>query len=332
MRGDDDRERLGAVQQRAERVQPPARLEVLRRPLRRPALRRPSGWWPGLRRSSGCGPARRSGPAGWGPRGRRRGVLRLAHRPSARSSPSAVSRSRSRAASAGARPGTLRVAGRGGGVQLHRGQVERPLQRPGGDVDELHPGVRDDRQPADQQPVADQQVVVALGVPPGLDGADDDERRAPRRAPRRRPRPGRTTPDAGEQPADQRSAGQRSRRSRSHRRISSTPISRRETGRQLDGVRPRLQRARPGRRRAGCGHGGEAYASSASSCVRARLAPRAGSRARRGSRPATRGARRRRARSCAARASCSFGLFHRSAQDAPARGSPSRSRCGSSDA
>ena len=103
-------------------------------------------------------------------RGRRR------HRPSARSSPSAVSRSRSRAASSGRQAGYLGVAGRRRGVQLNGGQAERALERAGGDVDELHPGVRDDRQPPDQQPVPDQQVLVALGVPPGPDGPDGHDR------------------------------------------------------------------------------------------------------------------------------------------------------------
>jgi len=59
-----------------------------------------------------------------------------------------------------------RVARRGGGMHPHRGQPQAALHRARGDVDKLHPPVRDDRLAADHDPALDHQVIAPLGVTP----------------------------------------------------------------------------------------------------------------------------------------------------------------------
>ena len=115
---------------------------------------------------------------------------RVGHSPAALASPSAASWSRSRCASSLVEAGDLGVGRGGGGVQLHGGQPEEPVDRAGRDVDELHPAVGHDGQPPDHHAAADQQVVLAFGVPPGAVAApeqhgrdagagEDDQRRRP---------------------------------------------------------------------------------------------------------------------------------------------------------
>ena len=98
----------------------------------------------------------------------------LGHSPAACASPSSASRSRTRAASS-REPGDARVARGGGGVHAHGREPERALDRPGGDVDELHPPVRDHRQAREEDAAADEQVVLALGVAPRANAPRDDD-------------------------------------------------------------------------------------------------------------------------------------------------------------
>ena len=168
----------------------------------------------------------------------------------------------------------------------------------------------------------DQQVVVALGVPPGPDRPDDDARPpAGEHAPRPTARPNSQWPLTS--PADRRA---RPAPTASRRRAGSAP-PRSGRGRSAASGRcparaPAGRRWRRRRRRSR----GRSLAHPSSVGDRATASPHAGSRARRGSHRGSPGARRRPARSCAGRASCSFGDCSSAAPRRRGRGSPGPSR------
>ena len=102
------------------------------------------------------------------------GVIRgQAHSPALRCSPSAASRSRSPAASCGGSPGMVASVPADGGVQLDRGHAQRAVERAGGDVDQLHPPVRDHHQAAEHDAAGHEQVVGALRVAEGAHPSSD---------------------------------------------------------------------------------------------------------------------------------------------------------------
>jgi len=76
----------------------------------------------------------------------------------------------------GAEPMDPRVSAGGSRVQPQRRDPELALDRACGHIDELHPAIRDDDEPAHQDPVRHQQVGATLRVSPrGVIAADDDE-------------------------------------------------------------------------------------------------------------------------------------------------------------
>src|SRR5690606_2892293 len=62
--------------------------------------------------------------------------------------------------------GDRRGRGGRGGVQRDGAEAERPRERPRLDVDELHPAVRHDDEPAEHDAAAYDEVVLVLGVAP----------------------------------------------------------------------------------------------------------------------------------------------------------------------
>jgi hypothetical protein len=79
-------------------------------------------------------------------------------------------------------------------VELDLRDAERPVERPGLDVDVLHPAVRHDDELPEHHAAADEQVVLALGVPDrgGLPAGEQpapDLQRADPGEDRPRPRP-----------------------------------------------------------------------------------------------------------------------------------------------
>ncbi len=118
------------------------------------------------------GESRRSSP----PRGvpARPAVPRgLAHSPADSASPTSVSRSRSRAASSGSRPGIIASVSAEAVCSSTRGQPEAALQRPDRDVDQLHPAVGHDREGPEHRTVGDPQLRLQLGVAPVADPPPD---------------------------------------------------------------------------------------------------------------------------------------------------------------
>ena len=96
-------------------------------------------------------------------------VLRLVHKPAACASPSWASRSRSRSASARSSPG-IRASLAAAAVCIFT--VARPnasLERPGGDVDVLHPAVRDDGKAREHHAAPHEQVVLPFRIAPRVE-------------------------------------------------------------------------------------------------------------------------------------------------------------------
>jgi hypothetical protein len=93
-------------------------------------------------------------------------------------------------------------------MQLHRGQPENTLERSRRDLDELHPPVWHDGNPADEHAARHDQVLFAFVVCPGqvasaLDPQDETgghrhDRRGYSRGPRSSPDSGRDARDHGE--------------------------------------------------------------------------------------------------------------------------------------
>ena len=128
--------------------------------LRKPAVR-------------GEGVARGVG-GGWAGCGRGvSGGLDVSNMPSARDSPRAVSRSRSRDASSGGRPGTRASLVAAAVCSCTVASPKIRSNGPARHIHELHPSIRDDREATDQQAVAYQQILLTLGVPPGAHRPDD---------------------------------------------------------------------------------------------------------------------------------------------------------------
>ena len=97
-----------------------------------------------------------------------------AHRPAACASPSSARLSRRRRSLLALQPRDARIRGRRRRVQAHGRQAEGALERAGGDVDELHPAVRHDRQAGEHHTAPDEQVFLPLRVAPRAEAPSDE--------------------------------------------------------------------------------------------------------------------------------------------------------------